>query len=78
MIEFSETKGNIDTKKRQLYATQVFLETSRYDSVIYNQFLESFPSISEWEEKGIGFIFDLPTAFIEYQFQITDNRKYYY
>ena len=43
----------------------------------YNQFLESFPYISEWEEKGIGFIFDLPTAFIEYQFQITDNRKYY-
>ena len=43
----------------------------------YSDFLSSYPSMSEWNEKGIGFIFDLPTAFIEYIFNISDSRNYY-
>ena len=33
--------------------------------------------MSEWNEQGVGVIFDLPTAFIEWIFQIEDSRKYY-
>ena len=43
----------------------------------YSDFLSSYPSMSDWNEKGIGFIFDLPTAFIEYIFNISDSRNYY-
>ena len=37
----------------------------------------NIPSMSEWNEQGVGVIFDLPTAFIEWIFQIEDSRKYY-
>ena len=37
----------------------------------------NIPSMSEWDEQGVGIIFDLPTAFIEWIFQIEDSRKYY-
>ena len=37
----------------------------------------NIPSMSEWDEQGVGVIFDLPTAFIEWIFQIEDSRKYY-
>ncbi len=37
----------------------------------------SIPSIKDWKEKGIGYIFDLPTAYIEYLFKIEDTRQYF-
>lgn len=38
MIEYSKTKGNIDVSKRRNYAKHVFLETSKYDSIIFSEF----------------------------------------
>ena len=38
MIEFSKSKGDIGVKKRKEYAKNVFLETSKYDSIIFNEF----------------------------------------
>ena len=38
MIEFSKSKGDIGLKKRKEYAKNVFLETSKYDSIIFNEF----------------------------------------
>jgi len=35
------------------------------------------PSMADWKESGIGPIFDLPTAFIEFFFKIEDSRQYY-
>ena len=35
------------------------------------------PSMNNWSEQGIGVIFDLPTAFIELYFGITDSKNYY-
>lgn len=35
------------------------------------------PSMNKWNEQGIGVIFDLPTAFIEFFFKIEDSRNYY-
>jgi len=40
MIDFSNSNGNINLDLRKFYASKVFLETSKYDSVIYNKFLE--------------------------------------
>ena len=37
----------------------------------------NIPSMSDWEEQGIGVIFDLPTAFLEWFFQIEDSRNYF-
>ena len=37
----------------------------------------NIPSLHEFREHGIGAIFDLPMAFMEYIFNITDSRKYY-
>lgn len=38
MIEYSKTNGNIDILKRKDYAKYVFLETSKYDSIIFSEF----------------------------------------
>jgi phosphoribosylaminoimidazolecarboxamide formyltransferase / IMP cyclohydrolase len=38
MIEYSSSKGIINNKKRKEYARNVFLETSKYDSIIFNEF----------------------------------------
>ena len=38
MIEFSNNKGIIKLDKRKEYAKNVFLETSKYDSIIFNEF----------------------------------------
>ena len=35
------------------------------------------PTMSEWKEWSIGPIFDIPTAFLEWFFNITDSRNYY-
>ena len=35
------------------------------------------PNINEFSEKGIGVIYDLPLAFLEFIFQINDSRNYY-
>ena len=41
MINFSKSKGDININLRKSYASKVFLETSKYDSIIYNK-LSSF------------------------------------
>ena len=38
MIEYSTNKGAITSEKRKDYAKNVFLETSKYDSIIFNEF----------------------------------------
>ena len=38
MIEYSKNSGIIDYESRKEYAKQVFLETSKYDSLIFNEF----------------------------------------
>jgi len=35
------------------------------------------PNMNNWSEQGIGIIFDLPTAFFELYFGITDSKNYY-
>ena len=37
----------------------------------------NIPSLHEFREQGIGAIFDLPMAFMEYIFNISDSRQYY-
>jgi len=43
----------------------------------YNSRLNAFPSISEFPEKGIGYVFDVPAALIEYIFEINDPRSFF-
>ena len=38
MIDYSNTNGNISLEARKSYAGRVFLETSKYDSLIFSQF----------------------------------------
>ena len=38
IIEYSKNKGDISSKKRKDYAKNVFLETSKYDSIIFSEF----------------------------------------
>tara|TARA_Y100001936_G_scaffold56440_1_gene55338 strand:- start:10159 stop:11679 length:1521 start_codon:yes stop_codon:yes gene_type:complete len=38
MIEYFKNKGDISSKKRKEYAKNVFLETSKYDSIIFSEF----------------------------------------
>ena len=38
---------------------------------------DNIPSMTEWNEQGVGVIFDLPTAFLEWFFQIEDSRNYF-
>jgi len=38
IIEYSKNKGDISSNKRKEYAKNVFLETSKYDSIIFNEF----------------------------------------
>jgi len=42
-----------------------------------SNYFKNIPDINEWSESGIGFIFDLPTAFLEYFLNIEDSRNYY-
>jgi phosphoribosylaminoimidazolecarboxamide formyltransferase/IMP cyclohydrolase len=46
MIEFSKTNGEISLESKKKYASKVFLETSKYDSLIYNQFSKNDDSNS--------------------------------
>ena len=41
MIEYSKTNGKISVESKKNYASKVFLETSKYDSLIYSQFSKS-------------------------------------
>ena len=38
---------------------------------------DDIPSLHEFKEQGIGAIFDLPLAYIEYFFHVEDSRNYY-
>ena len=40
MIKYSKNLGKFDVEIRKEYAKQVFLETSKYDSIIFNKFSE--------------------------------------
>ncbi len=40
-------------------------------------FFLNIPDIKDYNEKGIGYIFDLPAALIEYFFNLEDSRNYY-
>ena len=49
MIEYSKKNGNISLETRKNYASRVFLETSKYDSLIYNEFskIDNLNSLSQ-------------------------------
>ena len=38
ILEFTKSKGNLDDDIKKYYASKVFLETSKYDSLIFNEF----------------------------------------
>jgi len=40
MVNFSKSNGKINLDLRKLYASKVFLETSKYDSIIFNKLSE--------------------------------------
>ena len=55
------------------YIFEIFLpnlvnETDKFTNI---------PNMTEWNEQGVGVIFDLPTAFLEWIFQIEDSRNYF-
>ena len=35
------------------------------------------PGMFDWQDQGLGIIFDLPTALLEYLFKIEDSENYY-
>ena len=42
----------------------------------YTSVISNFPNINDYPEKGIGYLFDVPAAFIEYKLNIKDFREY--
>tara|TARA_B100000614_G_scaffold33255_1_gene25805 strand:+ start:217 stop:1743 length:1527 start_codon:yes stop_codon:yes gene_type:complete len=38
MFEFTKSRGNLDDETKKYFASKVFLETSKYDSLIFNEF----------------------------------------
>ena len=44
--------------------------------ISYTSLIDNFPSINDYPEKGIGYLFDIPAAFIEYKLNIKDFREY--
>lgn len=67
-IDEDNTRINGFVGLRYIYDTFGF----KYDGILNN-----FPKINDFPEKGIGYIFDVPTAFIEYRFNIGDSRDYF-
>ena len=72
-ISIDEDNTRINGFVSLKYIFEIFLpnlvnETDKFTNI---------PSMTEWNEQGIGVIFDLPTAFLEWIFQIEDSRKYY-
>ena len=46
MLNYLKNDGGLTISKRKEYASKVFLETSKYDSIIYNKFIENKDSNS--------------------------------
>ena len=59
MIEYSKNKGDISSKKRKEYAKNVFLETSKYDSIIFNEFSKNDNKMSDSLNINLSKDFDL-------------------
>jgi phosphoribosylaminoimidazolecarboxamide formyltransferase/IMP cyclohydrolase len=59
MIEYSKSKGDISSKKRKEYAKNVFLETSKYDSIIFNEFSKDDNKMSDSLNINLSKDFDL-------------------
>ena len=79
MIEYSKSNGDIDIQKRKQYASKVFLETSKYDSIIYNKFINSNKSNSLSNQLNINLNKDFDLRYGENPDQIasfyTDKKK---
>ncbi len=72
-ISLDEDNTRINGFVSLKYIFSLFYENYIYliDSII------SVPTMNEWQEQGIGVVFDLPTALIELLFKIDDSRNYY-
>ena len=61
MLEYSKTSGNISLETKRKYASRVFLETSKYDSLIYSAFSKNnnLDSLSQSININLNKSFDL-------------------
>ena len=46
-------------------------------NINYTSKISIFPDIKDFPEKGIGYLFDVPAAFIEYKLKVEDFREYF-
>ena len=72
-IALDEDNSRINGFVSLKYIFQIFLPDKIH---LINEIIE-VPNISMHTEKGIGVIFDLPMAFVEYIFKIEDPRTFY-
>lgn len=77
VIIFDDYGISIDEDNTRLNGFVALKYLHDFFNLGYNDFLKSIPDINEFNEKGIGYIFDLPTAAIEYFFEINDSREKY-
>tara|TARA_Y100001970_G_scaffold97117_1_gene122250 strand:- start:3509 stop:5029 length:1521 start_codon:yes stop_codon:yes gene_type:complete len=75
MIEYSKSKGMISPKKRKEYAKNVFLETSKYDSIIFNEFSKNDKEIPDSLNINLSKNFDLRYGENPHQFASFYNDK---
>ena len=52
----------------EIFSPELINNSEKFDDI---------PSLHEFKEQGIGAIFDLPLAYIEYFFHVEDSRNYY-
>ena len=61
-----------NTRTNRFVRLKYLFEIFNYD---YKSSLNSFPDINEFPQKGIGYVFDVPAALLEYVLETNDPRS---
>ena len=80
IIVFKDYGISIDednTRINGLASLKYIFEIFSPELINNSEKFDDIPSLHEFKEQGIGAIFDLPLAYIEYFFHVEDSRNYY-
>ena len=66
-----------NTRLNGFVSLKYIFESLGLNNQMQTDTIVGIPTMSEWKEQGHGVVFDLPTAFIEFLFNIDDSRDYF-
>ena len=72
-ISIDEDNTRINGLASLKYIFEIFLP----ELINNSDKFDNIPSLHDFKEQGIGAVFDLPMAYLEYFFDINDARNYY-